>query len=439
MKDAANLPDVMEPKSNILYSDIQYDTLNWKGERELQSSITVRPKRTLQDAYTNSYCKAISASKCPCNSNIQVTTGARPAIYCSCYAAKRTQKEDTGELKKMGSYVAHRFLEEHKDNTLFEGFSRLMGTVIVGTSEHVVAAPMAAYLVRNQSRFRWSHKFKYIPVKEVVELIQRTTIDSLNMSVLQHDSGCFLTSEALHYLQCPKKNFEHYCLIDFFQEYEIVRSDKPSETNEAEGTYTTIDDNAHPGYNKQIIKKQKEPVLAQFSHWAFPDASSFGGDILQMSQYPMNTSVENYCQTILVLYHPFRSLDDITIDGSFHKMFKRVYHTGVPCHIRELLSNVQMFYNSVRMLPKEDPILNCTERFHSPGSTDLQDQDSDAEDDDNFFDGVFDLLSPQRQQQAQASNSGVVQGNISLQNLRKAGARGCCFSIYHQLSPRPLP
>jgi hypothetical protein len=114
----------------------------------------------------------MSSCRAPCNSNVSFLTGARAAIYTSCYASKGTQKEDTNEYKKMASYVANRFMEQRRENTLFEGLSRLMGAVMVGTSEHVCAAPMAAYLVRNQSRFRFSVNFKYIPVREVLHLIQ---------------------------------------------------------------------------------------------------------------------------------------------------------------------------------------------------------------------------------------------------------------------------
>jgi len=96
-------------------------------------------------------------------------------------------------------------LEERSDNTLFEGLSRLMGAVIVGTSEHVCAAPMAAYLVRNQSRLKFSVCFKYIPVREVIHLITQTDgLNSLKMSIKGHDTGCFLENEAFHYLHHQK-------------------------------------------------------------------------------------------------------------------------------------------------------------------------------------------------------------------------------------------
>ena len=61
---------------------------------------------------------------------VSITTGARATIYASCYTAKGTQKEDTQEYPRMASYVGNRFQQQRKQNTLFEGLSRLMGAVL---------------------------------------------------------------------------------------------------------------------------------------------------------------------------------------------------------------------------------------------------------------------------------------------------------------------
>ena len=415
-----NLPDIEEPKTHVLFSDSVYEVFDWKGSASAQNNITIRPKRLPQDAYTNAYCKAISESKCPCNSNVSVATGARSTIYCSCYAAKATQKEDTQEFKKMGSFVANRWSETRNENTLFEGLSRLMGAVVVGTSEHVCAAPMAAYLVRNQSRFKFSVNFKYVPVREAIELITRKeNRDSLKMSILPHEKGCFLTSEALHYLLRPKA-FENHTMMDFFTDYEVVRKSGRMD-NEA---VFDIEDTEHPGSKKQVIRKRKEPVIAQFSQWTFPDAASFGGDIMTMTNYPVNSSVENYCRAALVLYVPFRSIEDITISGSFHKKFRSLFHNGVPNEIQDMLSNIQLFYNSMRLPPRDDPLHDSTAPFAAP-TADKGDE-TEEEDDDNFFDGIFDVLGGSNQHATQ-NNGNNSNSRLSLQTLRKEGRRGCGF------------
>ncbi len=145
----------------------------------------------------------------------------------------------------------------------------------------------------------------------------------------------------------------------------------------------------------------------------------------------MNASVERMCRAILVLYHPFRTLQDLTVDGSFHKKFKRLFHNGVPHHITEVLSNVQMFYNSMRLPAKEDPLRHCTTPFESSNNDD-NNHDSDGEDDDNFFDGMFDVLNPPSSPPIQQQDS--VQ--MTLKAIRKDGARGCGF---YDLPPACAP
>jgi len=146
----------------------------------------------------------------------------------------------------------------------------------------------------------------------------------MTMSVMAHDSGSFLANEALHCLHRPTKRFEDLFLLDFFWQCEIVRSSTPEEVDEADGTFT-IDDEEHPGHKQQIMRQRKVPATAQFSHWLFPDAASFGGNIMEMSDYPVPTSVEKCCRAVLVLCHPFRTLEDLTTQSSFHKKFKRLY------------------------------------------------------------------------------------------------------------------
>ncbi|CAB9528287.1 DNA helicase [Seminavis robusta] len=86
-----------------------------------------------------------------------------------------------------------------------------------------------------------------------------------------------------------------------------------------------------------------------------------------------------------------------------------------------------MFYNSVRMPAKEDPLRYCTESFQGPKSNRQDSQEEEEDDDDNFFDGVFNLLSSEHKQLTGAISTNAP-AKLSLNNLRKAGARGCGFN-----------
>ena len=424
----ARLPDIPEDSTNVIYSQEMYDQCEWTGEAHKLNNLTVRIKRNPKDAYTNTYCQAITNCKAPANSNVSVTTGCRSSIYCTCYATKGTQKEDTQELKKVSCYVCKRFSEQRKESSLLEGLSRLMGAVIVGTSEHVASSPMAAYLVRNQSRFRCSHEFQCVPIREMIDILtKKVTKDKMDMTVVGDEEGCFLSNQAMHYLRRPK-DLEDKSMKKFFEEHEIK---KTKFMNDEDDNYN-IDDRKHPGFGKQFVKKRDEPVLSQFSHWAFPDAASFGGCIWDFTEQNINSTVENYCRAVLVLFVPFRSIDDLTIDGSYFKKFKRLYcGKTIPKkdRMRETLNNVQMFYNSVRMPGLEDPLCDLAKAYECENnSCDCQEKEDEEDDDDLFYDGFFAGANPADVSPANTPPQDDALKEMTLTSLRKIGYRNCGFS-----------
>ena len=224
------LPDRPELETHVFIGDQPHTRFHWTGKSHTEFNITVRPQRLAEDAYTNSHCPVISHSLAPCNSNVSITTGARSAIYASCYSSKGTQKEDTGEAKNMLTHCAVRFQEKRKDSALFEGLSRLMGAVMVGASEHTVAGPMASFLIRNGSRFKFSHTFQYVPIKEIMHISANGT-EKVEMTLMEHREGCFFSNQALHYLHRPK-SLQHCNVIDFFEQYETTRAKSPEDSGE---------------------------------------------------------------------------------------------------------------------------------------------------------------------------------------------------------------
>ena len=72
----------------------------------------------------------------------------------------------------MATFVGSRCVEERNENALFESLSRLMGAVIVGTSEHVASGPMAAHIVKNGSRFKFSERFQCVPMREAIDILE---------------------------------------------------------------------------------------------------------------------------------------------------------------------------------------------------------------------------------------------------------------------------
>ena len=136
------------------------------------------------------------------------------------------------------------------------------GAVSANTNQHVAPAPMTSCLLRNGTWFECSENFKCLPAREVMNILsQQGNRDSMAMSVMSHDSGYFLTNEALHCLHRPTTRFEDLCQLDFFQKCEVIRISTPDEVDEADGTFT-IDDEEHPGHKKQIMRWRKVPSRA---------------------------------------------------------------------------------------------------------------------------------------------------------------------------------
>ena len=111
------------------------------------------------------------------------------------------------------------------------------------------------------------------------------------MSTLSHGSGCFLTNEALHYLQHPRAS-ENKSVFQFFQQYEVICKHKASGDQETH----EIDDEDHPGFKHQTLRLRNpsNPTLPQFSHWVFPNTASFGGCLYDLDPAQINGKVQKY-------------------------------------------------------------------------------------------------------------------------------------------------
>jgi hypothetical protein len=143
-----------------------------------------------------------------------------------------------------------------------------------------------------------------------------------------------------------------------------------------------------------------------------------------MTDYPMKTEVENYCRSILILFYPFRKWTDLVISGSYHKRFLQVFPQGrLPIEAYKILSNVQLYYDSLRLPARDDPISSCTTPFRGPGEDCCEKDESDIEDDESDFTDLFGLLSTPSH--ADDNSSSFLK--LSLLPLRKQGARGCGF------------
>ena len=213
---------------------------------------------------------------------------------------------------------------------------------------------------------------------------------------------------------------------EFFEDFEVVRGNDKMED------VTELDDEHHPGYGKQVVRERKESVLVQFPQWVFSDSAVFGSDTLKMKPGSANSQVEKHCMTLLMLFVPFRKLDDLKIEGSFHRKFIQLFgRRGLPIEISQMMENIQMFHNSTKLPGPHDPLCGGTIPFAGPRCDQDCDDDEDTEINDAFFDGMFDFMS--------GTHTKNNRGNeITLTEIRTEGARACGFHNLPPANPQTL-
>ena len=104
--------------------------------------------------------------------------------------------------------------------------------------------------------------------------------------------------------------------------------------NESELLELINDKFQHPSFNRtemkflQGIKKRLKPKLVRICQYDFPDTKCFGGNVLD-DKATINASMEIFCRNVLgvLLLFPFRSKDDLIIEGSYTKRLCSVIYS----------------------------------------------------------------------------------------------------------------
>ena len=117
-------------------------------------------------------------------------------------------------------------------------------------------------------------------------------------------------------------------VFEFNGNYEIVNKMRK---NESELLELINDKFQHPSFNRtkmkflQGIKRRSKHKLVRICQYNFPDTKCFGSNVLD-NKATINASMEIYCRNVLLLLCPFRSKDDLIIEGSYTKRLHSVIY-----------------------------------------------------------------------------------------------------------------
>ena len=325
--------------------DLQQRWYSWRGTFKERFAKEITIKRRKYDQYQNISCPAISLSKLTCNTNIQAILPGAVAQYCLKYTLKDTQEEDTAPYKNV-LIATKKIIEKlhDTDSAKQKALRNLLAASFAHNKTNIIGTTMASYLTRNNSRFIFSHKTVWIPLRDMASILKG---DTINSSIKFNYKTPFFECIALDYI-CRPNSLEKICAFDFLEQYEVVRT---TPKNKDDLKYFNNTYFQHPSYQprkksfSQGVQRRNIKRLAKIYQYDFPDTANFNGNILNLSTR-ISDDTEKYSQNVLLLFLPFRKQTDLKFLDSYIQKLHLIYITLIH-------ENKKVQPNKFNIYPKE--------------------------------------------------------------------------------------
>ena len=401
-------PDRSRDKSIVKIHKDGSPWFTWNGEQLVQPIIEVLPRRGTYDLFQNTSCSAISESKMACNTNANVITDGPIGQYMFKYQHKSTQKDDVADYEHVDRAIKNIAEQKHDDDRK-EALRLVCRAAFAHNSKNVIGAPLASFLIRNGSRFYFSHTFEYCPLNDLKRLLRNQKVTAV---ARVNSDNIYFENKAIHYL-CRPDTLNTLSAKEFYENYVTVQVSKVKKKRKREeqdllykqntGYFqhcsARIDKNGKIGNVQQSAKEREERTYIKVPQWEFPDTASFKGDILTCSSENINVAMEKYAETVLVLLMPYRSINDFvtknrTIENiSYVEKLREVYISEeekifnggnakvfTNDNIRFLQNIQNAAYNSMRYKIPSDDLQSVTNPFSQKGICVPITDDTDNED-----------------------------------------------------------
>ena len=322
-------------------------------------------KRGNYDLFQNNAFRPVGHSKIGSNTNVSLMMPGPFGVYSTKYVMKDNKIEECMEYKQCQKRMRHTLnaARVYEDDAK-EGFRWLVSAAFAHNDANIVGAPMAAYLSRNKTRFHFSHDFAWVPLEDLNDLLHGASVE-----YNAHPTGnnmLYYENFGLHYL-CRNPAQEYLCPYDFYAEYEVItRNQANRETFEFIDTGTFQHPSIIKKKNQQLLRKRDKRQLPKIKQKLFPDTASFNN--LLDPTVPVTVAMEAYARTILLLFHTYRTNDDVILNGTSvnllrHLVTTNTLHPKAPA----FLQNIQdARYNFLRRRSRDDALQRKTQIYIPP-------------------------------------------------------------------------
>jgi hypothetical protein len=220
----------------------------------------------------------------------------------------------------------------------------MMASIFAQTSSHVVAAPMAHFLALEGSRFRFSHDIAYLPAYGMYSILT----DAPMVQRYHRDKDkAFVFHSAMYYLHRPE-GMESFCMYDFYSKLKIY---KKQEAKKQEIEYFEFPKTDNRCFRDHCLVYRETPAVPVFPWTFLKSTKSFTSPLnSQVDEFsPDYHMKEEYAIKFMILFYPFRKIEDLKLDNSFQKQMTYLIAIPhlIPEHLIKIANNIQNLHNSL--------------------------------------------------------------------------------------------
>jgi hypothetical protein len=391
------------------------------GEKEQRAPFLIESERHLFDVFMNQYHVTLS-KMLGCNTNVQCGIDGGHLMYVTYYASKATQAEDKVAYCRVARtlYKRIRIAEENAengidvDNPFQEGYRRLLSSILSHTESTVVSGPMAWFIMRNRSRFLFSHDHSHTALEA---FLGRSTPSRL---VNIHGNAVVL-NRCDDYVHRPEE-LEDLNWYEFTSGYEVINISKSNED-----AIMRFSSDEHALRKFRGVRERKHKVTPIVSYLDFPDAADFGGNILN-SGMESNSTIEKFAKAALCLFVPFRDKHQFTNEtepnSHVQQLRQAVESNAISGQSLVLLQNIQNCRNMMRAGRQKDILERTTDALPDP-ERNARDHDDETqrEIDDHIETYLSEIVSGLDEENSLCQ----LNTRISLDEFRKGGKENCGY------------
>ena len=287
----------------------------------------------------------------------------RHVFYVTLYQTKHNQKEEAFNyqniclaLSKRIKKHQHILNEQQSDGEITEdiqpdfaeGLKRMLASLYGHTSNNVLSSTMSAKLLADGERFNFSHDFMSIPLKHMIQWLHGEENLEFKLRKVKIDEGVYehIQDMFINNIIYRPVELEHLGCYDMISKYELKRMTKEKiESNkplvESKKSFNLVEE--HPSH--------KSMIMSERTHYVIPCISSINllPNIAKLCQHEETYDEdiidlrEQYAKIVLLLFYPFRTQDDLLLNGSFWKKYLHVKDNNI------LSKNVSRFVRTFKM------------------------------------------------------------------------------------------